>query len=516
MRGIIDTDMNNYRSDTICAISTAPGRGGIAVARISGPDAVAVADRLWHGKALAGVESHTAHVGTVTFADGQPLDQAVATVFRAPRSFTGEDVVEISVHGSRFVQKMLIESLTEVGARIAEPGEFTRRAFFNNRLDLAQAESVADLIASESRAAHRIAISHLRGRFSQRLEALRARLLELAALLELELDFSDQDVEFASRAEMLDIAIKIRDEVQRLHRSYRDGRVLRDGIPIAIAGATNAGKSSLLNALLDDDRAIVSDIHGTTRDTIEELITVGDYSLRIIDTAGLRVTDDSIERQGISRSIDAINRARIILAVVDTTAPFDREALEAATAPIANHDDSPDTPAPRLILVLNKSDLKPLDDTLKQAMQFAVDIAQGAAVDESVAGGIAHGAADINRGATVVSVSSLTGDGIDDLRAAIVANIDADTSATDGDILVTNTRHAAALALALQSVTRVIDALSPNDVQTAQQTFGPAGISGDLIAMDLRDTIHHLSEITGDIPSPEILSTIFSRFCIGK
>ncbi|MDE6125702.1 MAG: tRNA uridine-5-carboxymethylaminomethyl(34) synthesis GTPase MnmE, partial [Muribaculaceae bacterium] len=289
---------------TICAISTPAGTGGIAVVRVSGPDAIGTVSRLWRGKPLSKCDSHTAHLGQLVDPgrDSEPLDQAVATIFRGPNSFTGEDVVELSVHGSRFVQAELIRLLCGNGARLAEPGEFTRRAFAAGKMDLAQAEAVADVIAANSRAALRIANRQMRGAFSERLATLRDQLLELAALLELELDFSEEDVEFASRNRLRDIAGQILDEIERLRSSFAAGTAIKDGIPVAIAGPTNAGKSSLLNALLNDDRAIVSDIHGTTRDTVEDTMSIGDHLFRFIDTAGIRETYDAIEQAGIRRS----------------------------------------------------------------------------------------------------------------------------------------------------------------------------------------------------------------------
>lgn len=290
--------------DTICAISTPPGVGGIAVIRISGPQAIAVADRVWHGKSLSETAGHTARFGRITDPSrgGEMLDEAVATVFRAPASFTGEDVVELSVHGSRYVQRRLLEMLTGNGARLAEAGEFTRRAFANGKMDLAQAEAVADVIASNSRASHRLAASQMKGCFSRRLEELRDKLLDLASLLELELDFSEEEVEFASRERLREIATEIHSEVSRLEKSFSAGSAIKDGIPVAIVGPTNAGKSSLLNLLLGEDRAIVSDIHGTTRDTIEDTLEIGDYLFRFIDTAGLRDTSDPIEALEIGRA----------------------------------------------------------------------------------------------------------------------------------------------------------------------------------------------------------------------
>ena len=465
-------------NDTICAISTPPGVGGIAVARISGPQAIDIADSIWNGLPLAKAASHTAHLGIITDAQGRELDQAVATVFRAPHSFTGDDVVELSVHGSRYVQRELIHTLISHGARMATAGEFTRRAFAAGRMDLAEAEAVADVIASDSRAALRIVMTQMRGGVSQRLATLRERLVDLAALLELELDFSEEDVEFADRTRLIDLAEQVHSEVERLYKSFRSGQAIKEGIPVAIVGATNAGKSSLLNALLDDDRAIVSDIHGTTRDTIEETMVIGDYRFRIIDTAGLRDTADRIEQIGIERSRQAIAHARIVICVIDSTAPLPDGVLHEAAIPALQNDGY-------LIALLNKSDLHADEATVSAAHAFA-------------------GHSDIASGhIATIAVSASLSQGIDSLRDSLVRMADCENAASSDDILITNARHAAALSAAAQSSQRAIEALR-------------AQIPGDLIAQDIRETIHHLSSITGDIPSAEILTTIFSRFCIGK
>jgi tRNA modification GTPase len=446
--------------DTICAIATAPGVGGIAVARVSGPEAIDVVQRLWHGKNLTGVGTHTAHLGNIADPDtNETLDQAVATVFRAPRSFTGQNVVEIAVHGSRYIQRQLIDLLTHHGARLAQPGEFTRRAFTNGRMDLAEAEAVADVIASTSKAAHRVALNQMRGNYSRRLNSLRQQLLQLCALLELELDFSEEDVEFAPRDQLLTLAQQILDEVNRLHNSFRAGQAIKNGIPVAIVGATNAGKSSLLNALTGDDRAIVSDIHGTTRDVVDDLVEIGPYTFRLMDTAGLRHNpSDEIERIGMQRSLRALAAAEIAICVIDATNP----------APLPDLQQFAGT----LILAINKSDL---------AQAPAIAIPQGA---------------------ITLNISALTGLGIDTLRQHLIQIADTQTSATD-NILVTNARHAEALHLAAQSISRAIQAMAD-------------GIPADLVAQDLRETIHHLAAITDPITTPALLSHIFSHFCIGK
>lgn len=452
------TEQNN----TICAISTPSGVGGIAVIRVSGHDAIAIADTLWQGKSLCEAASHTVHYGSIADREGNIIDDCVATVFRGPRSFTGEDVVELSVHGSVYVQKETVNALLSAGARLAERGEFTRRAFASGKMDLAQAEGVADLIASRSRAAHDIAVRQMRGGFSKRLSMLHDSLLELASLLELELDFSEEDVEFASRRKLYEQAVELRDEIQRLATSFDSGNAIKEGIPVAIIGPTNVGKSSLLNALVGDDRAIVSDIHGTTRDLIEDTVNIGDFTFRFIDTAGIRDTSDTIEQLGIDRSRRAIGRATILLQVIDAVNPQTVEYID-------NIADSQ-----HLITVINKTDAASSDKA------------------KAIAG----------QAETIVEVSARTRDGIERLRDTLT-DIARTLLAGSGDIIVTNARHYRALTAALPPLNRVIDGLTAN-------------LSGDFIAQDLREVLHHLGSITGTVTNQEILTSIFTRFCIGK
>lgn len=453
--------------DTICAISTPPGVGGIAVARISGPEAIAIVDTIWQGRRLSDCQSHTAHLGIVLDTRRFPLDQAVATIYRAPRSFTGDDVVEIAVHGSRWIQRELIDTLCRAGCRLAEPGEFTRRAFAAGKLDLAEAEAVADMIASSSRAAHRIASSQMRGHYSAHLATLRDKLIDLAALLELELDFSEEEVEFASRQKLRTLASELHNEIVRLTSSFRAGSAIKDGIPVAIIGPTNAGKSSLLNAIVGDERAIVSAIHGTTRDIIEDTIEIGDYLFRFQDTAGLRETDDTIERIGIDRTLTAAAKAHIIIALIDLSNPAPLPALPAATP---------------TIILLNKTDLATADQIASLTKQLS----------------------DSHPDATIISGATHSTQTIDAILRALTGIIDTETdNIAGGDILVTNARHIQALTRAEESVSRVIQGLDDN-------------LSGDFIAQDIRETIHHLASITGDITTPDLLATIFARFCIGK
>lgn len=451
-------------SDTIVAPATAPGQAALAVLRLSGPQAIAIADTLWRGKSLAQADSHTAHLGTVLDSRGLQLDQAVAVVYRAPRSFTGQDSVELTIHGSMYVRRELLNTLIKAGARLAEPGEFTRRAFLSGRLDLSQAEAVADIIAAESRAANDIAQSQLRGKFAGRIQQLRQQLIDIASLLELELDFAEEDLEFADRTLLTQLATQARDEIKRLLQSFRTGDAIMRGIPVAIVGAPNAGKSSLLNALLGHDRAIVSDVPGTTRDTIEETLHLGDHLFRFIDTAGLRASTDAVERIGIDRARAAIASARIILYVHDATLPLHPDLI-------------PRVPDATTLLVLNKTDLIPTPTLDSQLSTLDSQLLP-------------------------TPLSTRTGEGLDQIVRHLVT-IAADMTTTYGDVLVANARHAEALSSALTSIGRVLDGLRST-------------LPADLVAQSLRETISHLGAITGAIPSDLLLSTIFSRFCIGK
>lgn len=463
-------------TDTICAVSTPPGRGGIAVVRISGPHAIDSVDSLWRGKPLSQATTHTAHLGTITGLNGQTIDQAVATVFCGPRSYTGDDVVELSVHGSPYIQATLLQALCQAGCRIAEPGEFTRRAFENGRLDLPRAEAVADIIAASSAAAHRLAVSQLSGQFSSRINTLHDSLLTLASLLELELDFSEEDLNFADRSTLRQLASTTLTSVDTLARTFATGNLLTRGIPVAIVGAPNAGKSSLLNQLLDNDRAIVSDIPGTTRDTIEETADIHGLTFRFIDTAGLRQTSDTIETLGIDRALQKAADASIVLWLTATgsTAPSIAETLSHITARLAA-----DT---ILIPCLTKTDLPGADQT---AETLRSQIAAAQATDRQVQ------KLSIHIPATV-----------DTLKTNLAAQIRERFTDSEG-LVVTNARHHQALTHAADSLRRLITGLD-----TGQYT--------DLVAQDLRDALHHLSTITGTITTDTILTTIFTRFCIGK
>lgn len=484
-------------SDTIAAIATPPGRGAIAMVRLSGPQAIQIADTVWRGKPLAGAPSHTAHLGFITepgaTAAEQPIDQALATIFRAPRSFTGEDMVEFGLHGSPLIARQTLQALIQAGARPAGPGEFSRRAVANGRMSLIQAEAAADLTAASSTAARRIAMTQMRSGVGETLTKMQDSLLKLASLLELELDFSEEDVEFASRSQLRDLALRARKHLRTLHDSYATGQAIKDGIPVAIAGPTNAGKSSLLNALLGERRAIVSDIHGTTRDIVEDTLEIGDYLFRFMDTAGLRDTSDPIERLGIANSRKALGKARIILLVTDSTQPLPHALIDETRG--AN-------PQATLLLIRNKADRLPRMDALNQV---PTDPEQGT---------------DPGTQATIM-LSAKTGEGLDTLRAHL-----AQTAAQDetqaGDILLTNARHQACLAQALAALDRTLALLpptpQPTDQPTKQLTPTPQiAPTPDIIAQSLREVISPLSELTGTaLTTPALLSNIFAHFCIGK
>ena len=458
----------NGMGDTICAVSTPQGRGGIAVIRVSGPQALDIVQRCWQGKPLADMATHTVHLGNVVDHAGELLDQVVLTIFRAPNSFTGEDVVELTCHGSIWIQQQVIHALIDAGCRHAMAGEFTRRAFANGRMDLSQAEAVADVIEAQSRVAHHVAMNQMRGRYSDELHGLRDKLLRFVSLIELELDFSEEDVTFADRGEVTALARDIHALISRLADSYRDGNAIRNGMPVAIVGQTNAGKSTLLNALLRDDRALVSDIHGTTRDTIEDTIVIGGTLFRFIDTAGIRQSSDTVERMGIERSWQAIDKANVVLWVVDVTSADTSMARDILAR----------CKGKALIAVLNKTDL---DD----------DIATRSELNDI-----------LPEGTQVVAMSAKNVDDVEALRALIVEaatqpEVDADA------VIVTNARHYEALIRAREALTRAIDGLNN-------------GLSGDLLGQDIRECLHWLGSITGEVTTDDILGEIFSHFCIGK
>lgn len=464
--------------DTICAPATVPGTGAIAIIRMSGKDSFRIADKVvsCKGSTISETEGYKLRYGVALEADGTDLDTVLVSVFRSPHSYTGEDSVEISCHSSKFVVERLLQRLVDSGARMAGPGEFTQRAFVNGKMDLAQAEAVADVISSQNAAAHRVAYSQLKGGFSKELKTLRDELLKMTSLLELELDFSEEDVEFASRRELsalLDGALR---HIHSLTDSFRYGNALRNGVPVAIVGAVNAGKSTLLNALVGDDRAIVSDIAGTTRDTVEETMTIDGTLFRFIDTAGLRTTQDEVEKIGISRSYKKMSEAEIVLALLDVTVP--EEENEHSISDIVNNLD---VKSQKLIVLLNKVDV------LGSNINVSLLNNTVSSPDEKV---------------TKLYISAKTGFGLDTLRTLLS---DSQKTATldSGQTIVTNLRHYQSLMSATASLEKVRFSL------TTSQT-------PDLLSEDLRQALHHLSSILGEVTPDEVLGNIFERFCIGK
>lgn len=458
-------DLADNSRQTICAIATAYGSAGIAVVRVSGADAVRIVDSLFRGKhPLSEAATHTAHYGTIcgqSLPDNeQPiLDTVVCTVFRAPHSFTGEDTVEISCHGSLFVQQELVRLLIDAGARMADKGEFTKRAFLNGRIDLAQAEAVADLIAASSAAEKDVALSQLRGGVSGKIAELREQLLTFTSLLELELDFADhEELEFADRSQLTALLNSAAQTISSLIATFQAGNAIKQGVQVAIVGAPNAGKSTLLNALLGDERAIVSDIRGTTRDTIEDTIIIGGVLVRLTDTAGIQSTEDVIEQKGIERSRQAIRKAHIVIELLDSTDP----------QPVLSADDL--NPRQVLLRVLNKVDLQSSNP-------------------------------QILKSSNLIYISAKLGD-IQPLLSRLESEVSRLTAHTDS-VLISNARHYEALCRAQTALERVSEGLQ-------------AALSGELLALDLHDALDALGEITGEVSSQEVLNTIFERFCIGK
>lgn len=495
--------MVNYQftDGTICAPATIPGTGAISIIRVSGKEALTIADKIIHlsGGSLAETEGYRLRYGTIFRADGSVLDNVIVSVFRAPHSYTGENSVEISCHASRFIVNAILEDLVNAGARIAAPGEFTRRAFVNGKMDLAQAEAVADVIASQSAASHKVAMNQLKGGFSSELKDLREKLLKMTSLLELELDFSEEDVEFASRSELEALVNEALTHIGRLTESFSRGNAIKNGVPVAIVGATNTGKSTLLNALLGEDRAIVSDIAGTTRDTIEETLNLGGVMFRFIDTAGIRETDEVVEKIGIERTFKKMDEASIVLGMTDLSRGEDSVLADAEYIwDKVNASSS----GQEFLLLVNKCD---------------VDGCESVDGEGHVAGYAGAGYADKTRkmakieatlrekgiSAKLIPISAKTGYGLAALTetlAEIGRRITGDTDET----LVTNIRHYEALVRAATALGRVRDGLQV------------ATLPPDLIAQDLREALYHLGEIVGEIGTEEVLGNIFRKFCIGK
>ena len=451
--------MSQLYSDTettIIAPATAIG-GAVVVVRISGTHAIAIADSIFRGRQrLSDAKGYTLHYGTIVYDNGEILDDVVVALFRSPHSYTGEDSVEITLHGSEYITSELLRLAIERGAVMATPGEFTKRAFLAGKMDLSRAEAVADIIASDSRWSHNVASSQMRGSYSSRLGQMRESLLRLCSLLELELDFSEEDVEFANRTELREMLIAVKEDVSQLKSSFALGNVLKNGVTVSIVGEPNVGKSTLLNALIEEDRAMVSDIAGTTRDTVEATTTIDGIRYRFIDTAGLRTTSDALEQMGIDRTYRAMQNSQIILHVCAADNPiFENISIQ---------------PSQKYIQVINK-----IDDA------------------------ISTDAKDIK---TPLRISAKYGKGIDMLRAVLRKCTDT-SHLNSSSVVVTNMRHFSALERAEESLRMALNAMDNS-------------LPSDLLSEDLRDTLHHLGEITGDITSDDILHTIFSRFCIGK
>jgi len=463
-----------FDSSTICAISTPAGTGGIAVIRLSGKEAILIADKVFFspvkGKSLSGQAANTLHFGSVRKGE-ERLDEVVVGLFRSPHSYTGEDVVEISCHGSIFIQQQILELLIDQGAKLAQPGEFTQRAFLNGKMDLSQAEAVADLIASGNSAAHRVALNQMRGGFSVELGLLREQLLHFITLVELELDFSEEDVEFADRTLLIAISRKVEVLIRKLTDSFRLGNVIKNGIPVAIIGETNVGKSTLLNTLLNEEKAIVSDIHGTTRDVIEDVVNLDGVLFRFFDTAGLRVTTETIENMGIERSYRKLEQASVVLLVLDLTSS--EESILKRIAEIRKK-----IRGQKLILVGNKSDLAS-EEILKTLSGLLLK------KDESL-----------------VFISARSKENLTGLIQQMQSAISMEKVQPE-DVIVTNIRHYEALTKALEAIERTIVGLQSN-------------ISGEFLSQDIRECLHYLGSITGQITTDEVLGNIFKHFCIGK
>ena len=516
----------DHSEDTIFAPATIPGTGAISVIRISGPEAIPAAAALVHPVASADIsdesrrgkgdfkceascacpnqqiiesKGYRMHFGQISGKDGRLLDEVIVSVFRAPHSYTGEDSVEISCHASSYIVSEISALLVDLGLRPAEPGEFTQRAFLNGKMDLAQAEAVADVIAAQSAASHRIAVNQLKGGFSSELKTMRASLLEIVSLMELELDFSDEDVEFADRGRLNSLVDGVMAHIRRLMDSFRAGNAIKNGVPVALVGATNVGKSTLLNALLGEERAIVSDIHGTTRDTVEETMNLGGVLFRFIDTAGLRETVETVEKIGIERSYKKLHEAQIVLGVVDASRVFEENCREIRE--ILSHTD-PDRQD--IIIVLNKCDA--LVGTDCESVGYAasgIDSGIGTELRNKNVICINKYVSFIdNDKIKVVAISAREKAGIDGLKS-LLSDTQKDLTENTDAVLVTNIRHLEALSSASTALGRVKSGLS-------------YGTATDLVSQDLREALYHLGSILGEISTDEVLGNIFKNFCIGK
>ena len=480
--------------DTICAPATVPGTGAISVIRVSGPQALEIADKVVQCRkgSISEASGYTLKFGTVCNGSGEMIDEVLVSVFRAPHSYTGENSVELSCHASSYIVSAVMNLLYEAGARAAEPGEFTQRAYLNGKMDLAQAEAVADVISSQNAAAHRIAFKQMKGGFSSELRNMRGELLELVSLMELELDFSEEEVEFADRSRLDSLLEQIIMHVTRLIDSFRLGNAIKNGVPVAIAGATNTGKSTLLNALLGEDRAIVSDVHGTTRDTIEETLNIDGVLFRFIDTAGLRETTEIVEKIGIERTFKKISEASIVLGMVDLTRDF-----ETTCETVRSIVEKVDFSCQKLVFLLNKTDISEVNNNVN-TINYIVSLLD----NKGISCGLTSSSSDLGPDVQIIPISAKTGSGIPDLRSVLAAS-QRDLLADGDTTLVTNQRHVQALTDARTSLHRVREGLA-------------AGLPTDLAAQDIREAIYHLGSIVGEISTDEVLGNIFANFCIGK
>ena len=452
--------MNNLlQEDTICALATGGGLSAIAILRLSGKEAVKITNAVF-SKDISASKSHTIHFGTISDST-KIIDEVLVSIFKDGKSYTGEETVEISCHGSTFIQNKLLQLFITEGCRMATAGEFTMRAFRNGKLDLSQAESVADLIASESEAAHQTALKQLRGGFSNKLQELRTKLIDFASLIELELDFSEEDVEFADRKQFETLLAAIKEALEKLVQSFKLGNVIKNGIPVAILGAPNVGKSTLLNTLLNEDKAIVSDIAGTTRDAIEDELNIEGFKFRFIDTAGIRETTDTVENLGIKKSLEKAGIANIILFLIDADADLDYQLLELEKIKTSAGD--------KLLLVINKIDLNPdIKDNFKDAL----------------------------------FISAKKDEGIKILKERLLTFVNTE-QLSNNETIVTNLRHYEELQLTLHEINSIINGLN-------------SGLTGDFLAVNIRQSLFHLGSITGEVTTDTLLGNIFGKFCIGK
>lgn len=480
--------------DTICAPATVPGTGAISVIRLSGPEALTIADKVIRCRRgnISDANGYTIRFGEVLDDTGALIDEVLTSVFRAPHSYTGENSVEISCHASSYIVSRIMELLYAAGARAAEPGEFTQRAYLNGKMDLAQAEAVADVIASQNAAAHRIAFKQMKGGFSSELRDMRGELLELVSLMELELDFSEEEVEFADRSRLDTLLEQITAHISRLIDSFRLGNAIKNGVPVAIAGATNTGKSTLLNALLGEDRAIVSDFHGTTRDTIEETLNIDGVLFRFIDTAGLRETSEIVEKIGIERTFKKISEASIVLGMIDLTRDFD-----STDETIREILDKVDFQTQKLVLLLNKTDICEVNKNVITINNIVSRIE-----NKGLKAALSNYTQNDAQTVPILPISAKNRTGIEELRS-ILASSQRDLLADSDTTLVTNQRHLQALTDTRTSLLRLRQGLA-------------SGLPTDLAAQDIREAIYHLGSIVGEISTDEVLGNIFRNFCIGK